>query len=462
LRSAPLNVANMVVQCFAQQSVLACANPIGGVAAFTSPLPAMVNASSIATAGGTQEASSTCEPGDEQKGPNCVHWEKVGTKPKSGTILHVYRIVGGKKNEVWEGGYKLFELTADKLRFQFFLCGSMHVIDDDDDPGCIDEPREVIWLGDHYGWPPRSAPSTPSPGPTNSPQGQCLMFAPGPNGTGRCLMFSPPAATPSDLDAVKAEMSHANIVCTSPAACETSCAASDQSACTSLGIMYWEGKGVPKNYGKGTALIQRACASNNKYACATTTYFREKASTCANEADCGAACDQAFYEGCNRLGDLLVNSSFASRAVAPFEKACNAGDASGCNGLASLYVRGLGLPRDLTRAAALFKKACDGGKSEACDNLVGITCIAKTLAPARRRPRLDPWCNYVRGKPASTGSSMPFHAFEALVTEDAELYKGYAGAVEAGDNCFEPIHAFGCTQVNIASQHVTAYCCSHP
>ncbi len=47
-------------------------------------------------------------------------------------------------------------------------------------------------------------------------------------------------------------------------------------------------------------------------------------------------------------------------------RGCDAGKASDCAGLASMYAEGKGVAKDLARAAALYEKACDGGDTASC------------------------------------------------------------------------------------------------
>ncbi|MFL5351635.1 tetratricopeptide repeat protein [Archangium sp.] len=54
------------------------------------------------------------------------------------------------------------------------------------------------------------------------------------------------------------------------------------------------------------------------------------------------------------------------RAASLYEKACQGGDAQGCNNLGVMYKQGTGVKKDKRRAAQLFKQACGGGYTEAC------------------------------------------------------------------------------------------------
>ena len=50
-----------------------------------------------------------------------------------------------------------------------------------------------------------------------------------------------------------------------------------------------------------------------------------------------------------------------------FEKACEAGMADGCYNLAEQYLRAEGVERNVTTAEKYFKKSCEKGNQDACD-----------------------------------------------------------------------------------------------
>ena len=68
------------------------------------------------------------------------------------------------------------------------------------------------------------------------------------------------------------------------------------------------------------------------------------------------------------------------RAVALFHQACQGGSARGCTDLGSMYVRGVNpneangfkLDKDYERAQALYKKSCDEGDPIGCLNYGSI------------------------------------------------------------------------------------------
>lgn len=56
-----------------------------------------------------------------------------------------------------------------------------------------------------------------------------------------------------------------------------------------------------------------------------------------------------------------------TRAVELYERACDGGEMGGCARLGAMYASGRGVPQSETRAAELYRRACDGGHSVSCD-----------------------------------------------------------------------------------------------
>jgi len=471
LRSVPLSVANQVVQCFALRSALACASPIGGMDAFTSPVPATANATTTATEGGMPPAAAgvteSCESGDEQNGPNCIHYKKAGAGPKSGVVLHAYRVKSGKRSEVWFGGYKLLESTPDKLRYQFFLCGSMHVVDDDNDPGCIDEPREVVWLGDHYDSPPRTTPPSIAPVPpaASSEQGPCLVWAGnrGPTAirppswpNARCIVF----ATEGKL--IETEMARANALCASIAACQTACTAADQAACWRLGYKYWDGDGVPKNYAKGGALIRAACAANNKVACSSVALLRDQADNCADMASCTELCNREIFKACSKVASEYLKGGRIpknpARAQELYKKACDGGDGAGCNDLGMMNWNGNGIPQGRAAAQRYLKKSCDAGFDLGCQSLIGVVCVNEAKAQTQRRPGQDAKCEVAKRSPQNLAADSRKH-YSAYERPPAGGYTILHETAPTSQFCFNAMRMEECFQLNLLAQGTAIYCC---
>ena len=85
------------------------------------------------------------------------------------------------------------------------------------------------------------------------------------------------------------------------------------------------------------------------------------------------ACEGGDAEGCNKLGVLWSNGNGGPKDKAKarlyYHKACEGGDAEGCNKLGVFWSDGLGGPKDNTKSRSLYKKACEGGDAMGCNNL---------------------------------------------------------------------------------------------
>lgn len=66
-----------------------------------------------------------------------------------------------------------------------------------------------------------------------------------------------------------------------------------------------------------------------------------------------------------KLANAVINN-FAAKHY--YEKACNLGEARGCNVVAFLYTKGLGTRKNLKTAKEYYGRACDLGSQRGFDN----------------------------------------------------------------------------------------------
>lgn len=120
------------------------------------------------------------------------------------------------------------------------------------------------------------------------------------------------------------------------------CEGNEPRGCVLLGIMHYEGKGVPKDQVRAAQLHRAACQ--------------------AGDAD-----------GCSNLGQMALDGEGGPRdlrlAEVALTRGCNAGRASACDNLGYMALGMYGLKADHARAAVLFKRACDGDHGAGCGNL---------------------------------------------------------------------------------------------
>lgn len=187
-------------------------------------------------------------------------------------------------------------------------------------------------------------------------------------------------------------------------------------ACTTLGNVHWTGKVVTKDQALAKQMLERGCDSGDWRGCGTASVLydkgwgvgtpdKERAATLNGKAfellrkDCmekldsctrvaywhakgigtaadGAeqrsvlrdACDRGDSASCVELGALLEQDkpTNVDGAVGLYRRACDDGYGGGCDKLASMFYRGLGVPQDQNRYQELLQRACDLGYAKSC------------------------------------------------------------------------------------------------
>jgi TPR repeat protein len=144
-------------------------------------------------------------------------------------------------------------------------------------------------------------------------------------------------------------------------------------ACTSLGLRYAKGDGIPKDLGKANMLYTQACASGDAGGC----YQQAKAMDSAG-AEQGSAVVALLVTACD-LGDAAACGDAAQRLYNADEhdqvptmarmarKGCDGDDRQACLVLGVLYAYGVGVPLDMDQARKRLMQACSGGLEPACD-----------------------------------------------------------------------------------------------
>lgn len=123
------------------------------------------------------------------------------------------------------------------------------------------------------------------------------------------------------------------------------CELKDQHACASLGALYEQGDGLPKDILKAKKLYETACDQDIAIACFN---LGEMYDTGRDEAD--IAYDHA-------------------KAVTYYEKSCASDEIQACNNLGQLLARTVMIPQDHRRAFQLFKKSCEAELPIGCGSL---------------------------------------------------------------------------------------------
>lgn len=147
--------------------------------------------------------------------------------------------------------------------------------------------------------------------------------------------------------------------------CQAQCDKGNAASCYNFGIMVrFPGPGRPEaDRAKAAKVFATACDASDGPA---------------------AACREAAYEAqFNKQDD---------RYAELMQRACDRGDASGCESLGSAFAMGRpGLPQDVTRGIALLERACGMGRTFACSNLAS-SLIRQKVDPARGVTLLERSC----------------------------------------------------------------------
>lgn len=157
--------------------------------------------------------------------------------------------------------------------------------------------------------------------------------------------------------------------------------------CYSLGLLYEDGNGVPKDTGKaekfkkqGLELSRNACDKGNTLSCAHI------GSSCYNkEAECDSeklkefnkkACDAGFFDNCEYLAGMWSFEEYGSidikKAKEYYQKACKGRNKTACFNLGLIWQDGYGEEKDLDKARECFQKGCDLNDGASCNNLAVI------------------------------------------------------------------------------------------
>lgn len=146
-------------------------------------------------------------------------------------------------------------------------------------------------------------------------------------------------------------------------------------ACNSVGFMYQNNMGVPRDYAKAKEYYLKSCDDDSSFSCSNlATLYRDGLGVPRDYARAAKlfekGCDGGVPEGCVAAGEQYMNHLGVAvdnmRALELYKKACDAQVAAGCGDEGLIYAKGLGVPKDPVFAASLFKRACTMGSRNSC------------------------------------------------------------------------------------------------
>jgi TPR repeat protein len=203
------------------------------------------------------------------------------------------------------------------------------------------------------------------------------------------------------------------------------CRLGEGNACNWLGVIYGDGRGVPRDTGRAVALLEQGCRQDAGTACANLAFYKkpDKAEelalfqkSCALDSPFGCAwwgvrlldgdkpedqplgfaklqagCDGFVGFACARIGshyrEGIGLKQDDTKGADFYERSCMLGSGQGCVALADSFLSGKGRPNDERQAFGLLRKGCKIDKAEGCYALgyayLNGTGTAKDEAAAR-------------------------------------------------------------------------------
>jgi hypothetical protein len=172
-------------------------------------------------------------------------------------------------------------------------------------------------------------------------------------------------------------------------------------ACLTLGVVWNEGRVVPRDRAESAKNFARACDLKMQYSCPSLMALIKE-----NGPDIlRPSCELGDGESCFILASLYYAGGGVpknpSAAVTLFRQSCADGWWRGCGGLAECYRSGQGIAADPAQASAWFEKACRGGVEASCFSVA--TMYRGMKDEARAQQRFQQACDFsVRHQIANT------------------------------------------------------------
>jgi TPR repeat protein len=156
-------------------------------------------------------------------------------------------------------------------------------------------------------------------------------------------------------------------------------------ACLTLGVVWNEGRVVPRDRAESAKNFARACDLKMQYACPSLMALVKE----NGPGILRPSCELGDGESCFILASLYYAGAGVPKspetAVTLFRQSCTGGWSRGCGGLAECYRAGQGIAADPAQASAYFEKACRQGIEASCFSVAIIYRDMKDEARARQR-----------------------------------------------------------------------------
>jgi TPR repeat protein len=161
------------------------------------------------------------------------------------------------------------------------------------------------------------------------------------------------------------------------------CSEGDAAGCCNLGVAYWGGRGVTKDFDQAGSLLTQACETGLTPCCTNLGLMHKTQALDGLEGDeilalFDKGCEGGHMQACFEVGHMNDEGELVARdlprAMAAYEKACSTNVAAACANMGRLYRRGeAGIEYDVAKAQHYYQLACDGGHGKsACMEAEGF------------------------------------------------------------------------------------------
>lgn len=164
---------------------------------------------------------------------------------------------------------------------------------------------------------------------------------------------------------------------------KSQCESGNMLACTQVGTMYLEGKGVSKNVTKAINYFHHACGKDEAKACSNLASLYYTGGVVGKDFQVALkrsrkACDLNGTDeggnGCLIFASLLFEGRAIKKdpARVPFvlKNACRQNNAQGCESLGAAFENGRGLTKSSSQASYYLGLACDMARQESCSYIL--------------------------------------------------------------------------------------------
>ena len=155
---------------------------------------------------------------------------------------------------------------------------------------------------------------------------------------------------------------------------ERACQSDHAGGCENLSKAYDRGVAVPKDPAVALTLLERACTFGGMAACVEAGVRHDRGIDTAPDSKRAfslltRACAANEARGCANLGLMHLEgrgtAKNEAKAAELFQRTC-AESRLGCDTLAEMYAKGMGVEKDLTTARGILDEACGDGDARSC------------------------------------------------------------------------------------------------